>query len=137
MGITSAELRAMGMGHLLPKDAPPATAPAPKQPRHVTGMMNKTEARFAFRLKLMQLAGEVDAFYFEAVKLRLADRTWYTPDFLVVISGRMIICEVKGGFIRPDSVTKFKIAAEMFPQFGWEMWQYNKGAWNRIRQETP
>lgn len=49
-----------------------------------TGEMNKTEAAYAARLRALQAAGEVQWHRFEGMKLRLADNTFYTPDFAVM-----------------------------------------------------
>lgn len=78
--------------------------------------MNSLETAYAEVLRARQLAGEVDRFFFESVKLRLADKTFYTPDFMVMLAGGEIeIHEVKGGFIEDDAIVKLKVAAEMFP----------------------
>lgn len=80
-----------------------------------TGEMNKTEQAYAERLKLLQHAGEVAWFKFEGLKLRLADNTFYTPDFAVMLaSGEMEMHEVKG-FWQDDARAKIKIAADLYP----------------------
>ena len=48
--------------------------------------MNKTEASYeATVLKPSLMAGEIAWYKFEGVKLRLADNTFYTPDFIVMM----------------------------------------------------
>ena len=47
--------------------------------------MNQTEAKYAENLKRCQILGAVEWFAFEAIKFRLADRTFYTPDFIVML----------------------------------------------------
>lgn len=80
-----------------------------------TGQMNKTEQAYAERLKLLQHAGEVAWFKFEGMKLRLADNTFYSPDFAVMLaSGEMEMHEVKG-FWQDDARAKIKIAADIYP----------------------
>lgn len=80
-----------------------------------TGQMNKTEQAYADRLKLLQHAGEVAWFKFEGVKLRLADNTFYSPDFAVMLaSGELEMHEVKG-FWQDDARAKIKIAADLYP----------------------
>jgi hypothetical protein len=80
-----------------------------------TGQMNKTEKAYADRLTLLLQAGEVAWFKFEGIKLRLADNTFYTPDFAVMLaSGEMECHEVKG-FWQDDARAKIKIAADMYP----------------------
>lgn len=80
-----------------------------------TGQMNKTEAAYAEHLKAEQYAGKVAWFKFEGVKLRLADNTFYTPDFAVMLSdGLMQMHEVKGHW-QDDARAKIKIAADLYP----------------------
>lgn len=80
-----------------------------------TGQMNKTEAAYQADLQLRQHAGDVAWFKFEGVKLRLADNTFYSPDFAVMLaSGQMEMHEVKG-FWQDDARVKIKVAAELYP----------------------
>jgi len=80
-----------------------------------TGERNKTEAAYEETLRLRQIAGEVAWFKFEGVKLRLADNTFYSPDFAVMLaSGHMEMHEVKG-FWQDDARAKIKIAADLYP----------------------
>lgn len=54
-------------------------------------------------------------FKFEGIKLRLADNTFYTPDFAVMLStGQMELHEVKG-FWTDDARVKTKVAASLYP----------------------
>ena len=79
------------------------------------GTMNKTEAAYAALLESQKAAGEVAWYKFEAIKLRLADNTFYTPDFAVMLAnGQMELHEVKG-FWQDDARAKIKIAADMYP----------------------
>lgn len=80
-----------------------------------TGQMNKTEAAYAAFLCDEQHAGRVQWFKFEGVKLRLADNTFYTPDFAVMADdGVLEMREVKG-FWQDDARAKIKIAADIYP----------------------
>jgi len=76
--------------------------------------MNKTEA--AYDAHLWSLRGRSIVWHkFEAVKLRLADTTFYSPDFAVqTISGQIEMHEVKG-FWRDDARVKIKVAAALYP----------------------
>jgi len=92
--------------------------------------MNKTEAEYSQMLDLEQKAGGIIYWRFEAIKIRLADNTHYTPDFLVCRSDMRLEChEVKGGFIMDDAKVKLKVAAETCP-FGFVLAQKSKGAWH-------
>ena len=80
-----------------------------------TGEMNKTESAYRTDLLLRQQAGEVAWFKFEGVKLRLADNTFYSPDFAVMLAnGQMEMHEVKG-FWQDDARVKIKVAADLYP----------------------
>lgn len=77
--------------------------------------MNKTEAAYAAHLRLLEQAGEVAWFAFEAIKLRLAKATFYTPDFLVMTAdGELQVHEVKG-YWEDDARVKIKVAAALYP----------------------
>lgn len=79
------------------------------------GQMNGTEAAYASALEFAKRAGQVLWYAFEAVKLRLADNTFYTPDFVVIrADGTLEIHEVKGHW-EDDARVKIKVAAEHFP----------------------
>lgn len=80
-----------------------------------TGQMNKTEAAYGQHLELLKRAGEVLWYRFEGLKLRLADNTFYTPDYAVMLcDGQMECHEVKGHW-EEDAKVKIKVAAEMYP----------------------
>lgn len=92
--------------------------------------MNKTEEMWAWSLQEEKQKGRILWFDFEPVTFRLTSkvpgstRVSYTPDFLVELAdGSMRIDEVKGPYIREDSLLKFKMAADRFPCFSWRMVQ--------------
>ena len=77
--------------------------------------MNKLEREYAGVLALRRAAGEIADFWFEGIKLKLADRTYYTPDFLVQLSaGALELHETKGHW-EDDARVKVKMAAALFP----------------------
>jgi hypothetical protein len=79
------------------------------------GTMNKTEARYAKLLDDRLHAGEILWYKFEGVKLRLADNTFYSPDFFVMLAdGTLEVHEIKG-FFTEDAKVKVKVAAAMYP----------------------
>ena len=81
-----------------------------------TGQMNKTESAYCQHLELRKRAGEIVWYRFEGIKLRLADNTFYTPDFAVMLAtGEMELHEVKGGFWTDDARVKTKVAADQYP----------------------
>lgn len=79
------------------------------------GTMNKTEKAYQDYLWCLQRAGQVVWFKFEGVKLRLADKTFYSPDFAVMLdTGLLEMHEVKG-FWEDDARVKIKVAASIYP----------------------
>jgi hypothetical protein len=86
------------------------------RPRHTAGKMNKTESAYANVLELRKKAGEVKRWVFEPIKFRLADKTYYTPDFMVTFDDHIEFHEVKG-FWEDDARVKIKVVAEIFPEF--------------------
>lgn len=60
------------------------------------GKMNKTEAAYSAFLDLRKRAGEVAWYRFEGIKLRLADSTFLTIDFPVMLAdGSLEMHDVK------------------------------------------
>ncbi len=103
--------------------------PMPTRTMSRTDGMNKLEARYAREvLDIRQMAGEIVSWKYEAIKLRLAKRTYYTPDFLVFSRNGFEIHETKGHW-KDDSRVKIKVAAEMFPEFKFVAVQLHKGIW--------
>lgn len=79
------------------------------------GTMNKTEEAYCQYLELRKRYGEIVWYRFEGIKLRLADNTFYTPDFSVMLAnGQMEMHEVKG-YWTDDARVKTKVAADQYP----------------------
>lgn len=79
------------------------------------GQMNKTEAAWEQVLELQKKAGQIRDYGFQRLKLKLADSTFYTPDFHVVRQdGELEIQEIKG-FWEDDARVKIKVTAEQYP----------------------
>lgn len=117
------------LGHDVP-DPPRAAAPtaAPKtgnpwgwinaHARYVEGAMNEVEKRRAAELDAELRDGVIQAWAYERVTFRLANRTTYTPDFMVIDAAGLIrFEEIKGtgGWLNESSRTKWKTAAEQNP----------------------
>ncbi len=149
MGLTRGEATALGLGHLFPtrsdaevlrrlgvsdvvpseedlewptKDLSGKPPPLKKQPGDG---MNKLERSFAQTLGEGILKPPYHRWAREPIKVRLAGRTWFTPDFAVwfpytadTISGRFTLIEVKG-FMRDDASVKLKVAADLYPEWRW------------------
>ncbi len=83
-----------------------------------TGEMNKTEAAYAAHLELLRRAGEIVWFKFEGMKFRIADNSFFTPDFAVMrADGALEAHDVKGAWhlFQDDAKVKIKVAADMYP----------------------
>jgi hypothetical protein len=99
---------------------PPFVPPTAKQAmqalgRLPVGTMNKTEKQYAGHLEQKKFAGKILWFGFEAIKLRLADNTFYTPDFAVMAADGVIELHEVKGFWTDDARVKIKVAADKFP----------------------
>lgn len=96
-------------------------SPAPRPQRHLAlgrlkvGKLNKTEQAYADHLTLRQRAGEIAWFRFEGLKVRLADNTFYTPDFAVMLADGTLECHEVKGYWHDDARVKIKVAAELYP----------------------
>ena len=77
--------------------------------------MNRSEEAYAAHLELLRRAGEIVWSRFEGLKLRLADNTFYTPDFSVMRADGLIECHEVKGFWQDDARAKIKIAADQYP----------------------
>ena len=83
--------------------------------RHVAGKMNKLEARYALSLSAQQGHGSIRWWAYEAITLKLAPDTRYTPDFVVITrEGEIQFHETKGRWL-DDALVKIKVAANLFP----------------------
>lgn len=104
------------------------------QKRRDPGEMTKTEKRYSEVLEGMRLSGEIQEWFFEPITLRLAKRTGWNPDFMVIhINGDVIFIEVKpsGWEMIPNqdmSNVKAKVAAEMYPFTFWRAVERTKKA---------
>ena len=118
-----------------------------KARQHKPGQMNRGEAAYAAHLAEGKRVNAIADYRFEAVKLRLADNTFYTPDFYVILpDGTIEMHEVKPTY-RPkredgtrvdkpfcfeDAKLKIKVAAEKFQEFVFAIvYPLKAGGWGR------
>ncbi len=95
--------------------------------KSVRGEKNKTELRYEEFLGLRKLAGEIQEFAYEPIRLRLAaDNAFYAPDFGVLAADDVYEChEVKAGRVTDAGTlvpleeeaarVRRKVAAEQHP----------------------
>jgi hypothetical protein len=127
-------------------DGPAAVAlPAPEKVSHQGGRairksdgMNKTEARYAREeLEPLKRVGKIINYWYEPVNFKLADKTHYTPDFMVVAHDLTVsFTEVKGRkgdgpWVEEDAICKVKVAAKMYPFLFSLVWPLKGGGWTR------
>ena len=79
------------------------------------GQMNKTESAYVERLERLKMVGEILWYKFEGIKFRLADNTFYTPDFMIMTNACEIIVHEVKGYMMDDANVKVKVAAELYP----------------------
>lgn len=125
--------RAIALGQGVPRETPVGRMKEALRPLREVGLVNsglilqdvgsairprgrsKLQARYADELKLRLRAGELVDVVEEGISLRLADRTWFRPDFLIRFAdGRLEVHEVKGHW-EDDARAKLKIAGELHP----------------------
>ena len=87
--------------------------------------LNKTERQWFSKLSLFGYP----CIQIQAITLKLADDTRYTPDFSCIgPNGEMIFWEVKG-FMRDDALVKIKVAARLFRWAKFILVRKEKGLW--------
>lgn len=107
---------------------------ATKQPasfalgRMKAGKMNKTETAYANYLETQKQFGDVEWYEFEPMNLRLADKCFYTIDFLVMLKNGQLECHEVKGYWTDDALVKIKAAAAKFP-FKFIAIKLIKGSW--------
>jgi len=79
------------------------------------GEMNSVEAAYQLYLDALKQSGAVKWHKFEGLKLRLADNTFYTPDFAVMVADGTLECHETKGFWTDDARVKIKVAASLYP----------------------
>lgn len=85
--------------------------------RREPGVMNGLEKKYAAELEAQLARGEIAWWKFDSFKIRLADNTFYTPDFIVMgIDAVVSFVEVKGHW-EDDARVKIKVAAETYWMF--------------------
>ena len=101
----------------------------PRQ-RPTPGDMGGLERQYADLLQLRKRAGEIVDYRYEAIKLKLAPNTFYTPDFVVTFEDRIELHETKGHW-EDDARVKVKVASAMFPWFRFvgARWDKNVKDW--------
>lgn len=120
--------------------------------QHKKGKMNSIETEFAWIQERRKRAGEIIDYCFEGMTFRLADKTTYTPDFVIVHPDyfECIDCKQRGKIEEriskktgnkykyqwssktDDAAVKIKVAAEIYKWFKWAYYfREVDGKWTR------
>lgn len=97
--------------------------------RRTPGKMNRTEAAYASHLEARKIAGEIEHYDFDAIKLRLAETTFYTPDFMVQMADQTIEFHEVKAYWEDDARVKIKVAADKYPQFVFRGAKKSESGW--------
>ena len=89
--------------------------------------MNGLEKRYSQYLEGLRVGGEVLEWRYEALKLRLGDATFFTPDFIVVYPDRIEAHECKG-FLEEAASVRIRVAATQFWYMGFVMVRWDAKA---------
>ena len=79
--------------------------------------MNSLERIYAGHLEGLLHKGLILAWEYEPIRLRLAEKTFYTPDFLVIGKEGQVAFEEVKGYWEEDARVKIKVAARLYPWF--------------------
>lgn len=101
--------------------------------RMKAGELNETEKKYRDYLESERARGEIQAWWFESVRLKIADHVcWYCPDFMVLTKeGYIELHEVKGSpkFFADDAKVKTKACATNYPFRMLVVYPTGSGAW--------
>lgn len=117
------------------RETKPARPEPAKGKQRERSTMNKGESKYALELDARQRAGRIQWWRFEALKVRLADKTFVTADFAVLAhDGTLELHDVKGRkgdgyWCEEDAKIKLKVLAETFPAVVKIVWPNKAGEW--------
>lgn len=83
--------------------------------RSKPGVMNRLEKKYSEYLEEQKHKGEVLWWMYEPFNLRLAAKTYYRPDFLVLPKDMVLTAVECKGFWLDKARVKIKVAADLFP----------------------
>lgn len=98
---------------------------------------SKLELKYANHLQLQLLAGEISRWAYEPIGFKIANRTHYYPDFMVVKPDGVEFHEVKGYDRQGKGKLKWKIAADMYPEFTWRFITWEQKQWKILTYNQP
>jgi hypothetical protein len=105
--------------------------------RRKPGERTKVEQKYELHLEARKQAGEVQWYWYELCKFRLADRSYWTPDYMVLLAdGTLEAHECKGRsgdgpWMEEDARLKARFAGETLPVPVVVVWPLKGGGWGR------
>lgn len=120
--------------------APPFMLPANEagalaRGRLPASRMNKLETAYAGFLEARKIDCDILWWRFQPLRLRLADGSFYTPDFGVLTRDCLFELHETKGFWREAARVRIKVAAELFPFKFIAITRPKVGGWER--EEFP
>ena len=134
------------------KGVPPSCLPPQAEEKRARPRrsMTRPEREYSLILEAQKRAGEIQDYLFEGMRLKwgidpdTGEAMWYKADFVVTdVSSQLLderervalkMIEVKGPWINPRDMVRFKGCRAAWPQFAFEMHQRDKdGRWTRIQ----
>lgn len=91
---------------------------------------SKWEQEYAEHLALHQRLGALREYRLKPFRLRLADGSFYTPDFMVVTNDDVIELHEVKGFWREAAKVRIKVAAELYGIFRFVAVRKKDGRWD-------
>ena len=124
----------------LPKTFHKSTPPRGRTQCHA-GQMNGQETAYSLYLNAMKATAIIIDWWWDVLSIRMADSTFYKPDFLVMrADGTLEIHEVKG-FMEDDAWVKLKVVAETYPFPIWVIKRKpktkNEWTWKQVGLPEP
>ena len=133
-GWSNSQAQARGTSEPLPAGAIPAPSPLPGWPKPT----DKWNYLFAKHLELEKQAGRIKYWWYEMFTILLPGNVRYKPDFLIQypdgLERTLHFIEIKGWSpnVR-DGITRYKIAAALFPCFTWSMMKRVGHGWEEYK----
>jgi hypothetical protein len=116
--------KAKGAGAVIVEPPVGLAGVTPKLSKDVS-KLNKLERDWMGQLAFVKGVSHI---YPQVITLKLADDCRYTPDFVVILDGKLVAYETKG-FMRDDALVKLKVAARTFPWIDFILVTRKKGTW--------
>lgn len=110
------------------------SSPVVQTPKARSREPNKTESEYGLILEAQKRRGDIIDYFYEGLSLSWGDGMRYKPDWVIVVEDAPIkLIEVKGGYIFPKDLIRFKGCRAHWKQwFDFEMHQKKEGSWVRL-----